>query len=311
MGIAENLKERAKNSLHTLFILGQHFGFDILPRHFYSDIPDLRELKKERAWMSPRSMCGIQGADVDTQLRFVQDCVTEPALEAVLREDIYANANKANGAVGYGKIEAEFLICFVARHRPKKIIQIGAGVSTAVVLHAAGLFDYRPEITCIDPFPTQFLRRCAEKGQIQLVARRCQEVEPSLYSGLGPGDLLFVDSTHTVKAGSEVNFLILEVLPRLNAGCHVHFHDIYLPYDYGPGLFTTNFFWNETVLLMALLTDSPRYTIEASLSMLHHARPEQLQRALPHYRPEALDQGLRVRPRSGHFPSATYLRVVE
>lgn len=309
--LIQKTKERLKNSAHALFVLGQHAGIDILPRHFYSEIPDLRELKKNDAWKSPRSMCGIRGADLDEQLRFVQDCVTDPARAALARENIYSDACKANGAAGYGEIEAEVLCCFAARHRPAKIVQIGAGVSTAVLLRAGKFFDYHPEITCIDPFPTEFLKNCAERKEIQLISRRCQDVELSLFRELGPGDLLFVDSTHAVKAGSEVNLLILEVLPRLHEGCHVHFHDIYFPYDYGPGLLTTNFFWNETALLYALLTDSPRYTITASLSMLHHARPEQLKELLPHYRPETLQHGLRVGSRSGHFPSSTYLKILD
>jgi hypothetical protein len=306
-----SIKERAKNSLHTLFAVGQRLGFDILPRHFYSEIPDLRELKRSDSWRLPHSMCGIRGADVDQQLRFVEDCVTEQARTAVTQENIYRDACDANGAVGFGQIEAEFLFCFAGRHRPRKVIQVGAGVSTAVLLHAARAFDYHPEITCIDPYPTVFLKSRAANKEIQLIARRCQDVELSLYRDLGPGDLLFVDSTHTVKPGSEVNLLIMEVLPRLNSGCQVHFHDIYFPYDYGPGLMSTTFFWNETALLYALLTDSPRYSIGASLSMLHHARPEELRKLLPNYRPEALEHGLRGRSRAGHFPASTYIKVSE
>jgi hypothetical protein len=307
----QSIKERAKNPLHTLFALGQRLGVDILPRHFYSAIPDLRDLKRSQGWRSPHSMRGIRGADVDEQLRFAEDCVTEQARAAVMRESIYADACRANGAVGYGEIEAEFLFCFAGRHRPGKVIQVGAGVSTAVLLHAAKVFDFHPEITCIDPYPTEFLKSLAANGQIQLIATKCQDVELSFYNRLRTGDLLFVDSTHTVKPGSEVNLLIMEVMPRLSPGSHVHFHDIYFPYDFGPGLMGTTFFWNETALLYALLTDSPRYSVGASLSMLHHSRPEQLRNLLPNYRPEALDRGLRGNVRSGHYPSSIYIRVNE
>jgi hypothetical protein len=226
----------------------------------------------------------------------------------MLNEDIYETACQENGASGFGQVEAEFLFCFVARHRPQRIIQVGAGVSTAVLLHAAKTFDYHPAITCIDPFPTMYLRESSEKGEISLIQKRCQDIDLSVFAELGPGDLLFIDSTHTVKVGSEVNILILEVLPQLSPGCYAHFHDIYFPYDYPCALFKIPFFWNESVLLQAFLTGNARYSIAASLSMLHHAKPQALQMLLPNYRPEVLEQGLRINWRSGwHFPTSTYL----
>jgi len=304
-------KEKAKQTAHSLFLLGQHCGLDILPRHFYSEIPDIRELRASKTWRNPRSMYGVQGADVEQQLGFVQDCISESLRALMLDENIYESACMENGPIGYGPIEAEFLFCFAARHRPQRIIQVGAGVSTAVLLHAARMCGYRPEITCIDPYPTDYLRKAAENGQIKLIAKKCQDIDVSTLSDLGPGDLLFIDSTHTVKPGSEVNYLILEVLPRLRSGCTIHFHDIYFPYDYSISLLETTFFWNETVLLLAFLTGNARYSILASLSMLHHARPAELQKLLPNYRPEAMEHGLHVCGRSGHFPSSIYLMAAD
>jgi hypothetical protein len=253
-------------------------------------------------------MYGIRGADVDEQLAFVENCVSDEMRAILSKESIHENACKENGAVGFGPVEAEFLFCFTAYHRPQRIVQVGAGVSTAVLLQACRLFGYRPAITCVDPYPTRYLRKCAEDGQITLIAKKCQDVELGVLSDLGAGDLLFVDSTHTVKAGSEVNILILEVLPRLQSGCHVHFHDIYFPYDYPSSLLSTTFFQNESVLLHAFLTGNSSYSISASLSMLHHAKRKELQVLLPNYRPQAFEHGLSVRAQSGHFPSSTYLR---
>jgi hypothetical protein len=304
-------KEKAKQSLHTLFIIGQHLGIDILPRHFYSGIPDIRELRKSEGWKAPRSMYGVRGANVDEQLDFVRDCISDQTRAILLQKNIHRDACMENGDAGFGQIEAEFLFCFVSLHRPQKIIQIGAGVSTAVLLNAARIFDYHPAIICIDPYPTEYLRKVAEKGQITLIPKKCQDVDLSVFSDLGPGDLLFVDSTHTVKPGSEVNMLILEVLPRLKTGCHVHFHDIYFPYDYSCTLLTDILFWNESALLLAFLIGNHRYSISASLSMLHHAKSKELQILLPNYTPGSMEQGLLVRPITGHFPSSTYLRVVD
>lgn len=303
-------KEKAKNAAHSFFVAGQRFGVDILPRHFYSEIPDIRELRGTTSWRRPRSMTGVAGAELDGQLAFVSDCVDERLRKLLAEEKIYEQACTENGAVGYGPIEAEFLFCYGVTKRPQRIIQVGAGVSTALLLHAARVAGYTPEITCIDPYPTEYLRKMAASGQIKLIAEKCQDVDVALLANLGPNDLFFIDSTHTVKAGSEVNYLILEVLPRLKAGCTVHFHDIYFPYDYSISQLETTLFWNETVLLMAFLTGNPGYRILASLSMLHHGMPGELQKVLPNYQPETMEQGLHVPGRSGHYPSAIYLSVV-
>jgi len=298
-----------KRVLRDVFDLGQHLGFDILPRHFYSEIPDFRELRRNNSWNRPRSMYGVNGADVDEQLGFARSCITEQAQVLLGREDVYRQACTENGAVGYGPIEAEFLFCYAGRYQPRRIIQIGAGVSTAILLHASRCFNFPVEITCIDPYPTEFLKNCAADGRIHLISQRCQDVALEVLVDLGPGDLLFVDSTHTVKAGSEVNYLILEILPRLRSGCQVHFHDIYFPFDYSPQLMTANFFWNETALLLGFLSGNARTRLLASMSQLHHSRSKELQALLPSYSPVPMNQGLRNGPDSFHFPSALYMVI--
>ena len=96
-------KEIARQSLHALFIGGQHFGIDILPRHFYSEIPDFRELRKDDAWKHPRSMYGVNGADVDQQLAFVRDCVNDSARTLMREENIYESACRDNGEAATGR----------------------------------------------------------------------------------------------------------------------------------------------------------------------------------------------------------------
>ena len=167
---------------------------------------------------------------------------------------------------------------------------------TAVMLLAAEDAGYRPELVCVEPFPTGFLTRSAREGLIELVQARAQDVPREVLTDLGDEGLLFVDSTHTVKPGSEVNRLILEVLPRLEVGGWVHFHDIYFPYDYQRGLIDDElFFSNESVLLHALLINNRALTVRAALSMLHYADPARLGRSLPGYCPAPNDQGLRRR----------------
>lgn len=308
------LKRRVKNlgkrGLRRLFEFGQWFGVDILPRHFYSEVPSIRTLKQQGDWKLPRSMFGVGGADPGSQFGFVESCCTSDLVTRLRRNDIFQPACSANGEPGFSLVDADFLFCFIHTVRPKKIVQIGCGVSTAVMLLASSeVAGYRPEVVCVEPYPTDFLRKVTRSGEICLITDKAQSVPLETLTDLSDGGFLFIDSTHTVKPGSEVNRLVLEVLPRLKAGSWVHFHDIYFPYDYQRGILDDElFFSNESVLLHAFLIGNSAFTIRASLSMLHYVDPTRLGRSLPNYQPGDNEHGLRAS--EGHFPASIYLQTV-
>jgi predicted O-methyltransferase YrrM len=306
------MRELGKRVLRRMFELGQRAGVDILPRHFYSEIPDIRQMRSDSTWRRPYGLESVLGTDLDDQLAwFAETC--PPALTRDLRsKQIRETACRENGAVGYGPVESELLYCVVAARRPRRMIQVGAGVSTAIARRAAREHGLELELTCIDPFPTDYLRGEAARGAIDLIAEPVQRVEPARFAALAAGDILFVDSTHTVKPGSDVNFIVLEVLPRLAPGVLVHFHDIMLPFDYGPGILDSDiFFWSETVLVAAYLSDNPRIAIRLCCSMVHHARRAEAQPLLPAY-DTALEteNGLARDGATGAFPSSLWLEVL-
>lgn len=305
-----SLKNNAKKLLHLGFVLGQRVGVDVLPRHFYSEIPPIDELRRTTHWRRPYSMLGVLGRDCEQQLAFVRSTCSERLTSILCGRRVHKDACHQNGEAGFGEIEADFLFCFVATHRPRRILQIGCGVSTAVCLSAAQETGYRPEIICVEPYPNPFLRRADREGQIRLVEKKVQEVGTNIVceSQLETGDLFFVDSTHTLGPAGEVTHIILEMLPVLPAGAWVHFHDIFFPYDYSRHLLKAElFFSHETALLLAFLAYNGRISIAASLSMLHYACQDELTCVLPNYRPAGNDAGLETTP--GHFPSSIYLKV--
>ncbi|MEO1257502.1 MAG: class I SAM-dependent methyltransferase [Bacteroidota bacterium] len=305
------IKNRLKSMARLFFERAQRFGVDILPHHFYSQIPDIAELKKETYWRAPSSMFGVSGSEMDGQLDFAKSCISDQLTAALATLDVHQKAVSENGEdSGYGLIEADFLYGFIQSHKPAKIVQIGCGVTTAVILRAAKEVGYQPEIVCVEPYPMPFLERADSEGRIRLVKEKAQKVEMSVLTDLRAGDFFFVDSTHTVKTGSEVNRIILEVLPRLGKGVFVHFHDIYFPYDYKRDVLDGDlFFWAENTLLYAFLVNNASYTIRASLSMIHYAAPGKLKQLVPNYIPQANDQGMRTGG-GKHFPSAIYLQVL-
>jgi len=304
------LKNYLRLGFVKLFHLGQHLGFDILPRNsFYSEIPNISRLRTTVHWRKPYSMIGVQGADIDDQMSFVRDTVPAPMEDRLRQGDIYQAACKRNGEAGYGPIEADFLHAFIVRYQPPKIIQIGCGVSTAICLTAAQEAGYKPEVTCIDPYPTEFLMDAGQKGEIRLIEKPVEVVDESLMSDLKSGDLFFCDSTHALGPQGESSRIILEMLPRLAEGVYIHFHDIVFPFDYSGSILSEDlFFSHESVLLHAFLAYNPRIKILASLSMLHHQKQSELARVLPHYKPAKHEEGIFIR--MGHFPSSIFLRVV-
>src|ERR1700716_2636411 len=177
MRVHRNVREQIKSGLHRLFVLGQRFGWDVLPRHFYSAIPNIRELQRSESWKRPSSMTGVPGADIESQLSFLRGCCLPPLPKRLKQGGIYEYACRENGQPGYGPVEADFLYCFVTTKRPNRIVQVGCGVSTAVILLAAKEANYRPEIICVDPFPTAYLIRIGEQKLIELISEPAEQVD--------------------------------------------------------------------------------------------------------------------------------------
>lgn len=287
--------------------LTQRFRLTVLPNHFYSEIPDFNDLARSRFWRRPMSMHGIDARPLDEQLGLLGSWM-EAGRAAGDVAGVHGRACEANGEAGFGPMEAQALYAFVARERPEHIAQVGCGVSTAIILEAAADAGYEPRITCVEPYPTPMLTRLAEQGKIRLHGTRAQEMPAEELAALADGGLLFVDSTHTLRPGSEVIVLISEILPRLSAGTWAHFHDIYFPYDYGPALLEEGIFqFRENTLLYAYLANNSRWRVEVCMSMLHHGRASAMGDVLEGYEPMPMDDGLRAGP--GHFPASAYLRA--
>ncbi len=305
-------KNYFKRILRKGFELMQRAKVNVLPIHFYSQIPVIHELKKDLYWKKPYSLHKIYGTEIPEQVKFVSNYMNDLIIANLVKMNIHENAIFANGEdSGFGFVESDFLYAFIINEKPSRIIQVGCGVATAVILLASSSANYKPEIICVEPFPTSYLINLEKNGIITLIREKAQKVDISSLTNLGPGDLFFLDSTHTVKPGSEVNKVILEVFPRLSKDVWVHIHDIFFPYDYTREILTSElFFWSESVLLQAFLTQNESFSIQASFSMLHYYQPIFLMKCFPLYDPQGNDSGLRT-AQGKHFPSSLYLKVIK
>lgn len=301
------------------FRLLTRFKVHILPVHYYSPLPDLVQLAKSRkTWAKKSALPGID-SDLDGQIRTLRK-VCLPRQKEFAGNPHFKYANQMGFGLGYGYVEAQVLHAVIRQYKPRRIVEVGSGVSTYCMLKAdeanVAAGNAPAAITCIEPYPSKVLR---ENGQITLLAKKVQDVEPDVFLQLKKNDLLFIDSSHTVKPGSDVNLLVLEILPRLAPGVIVHFHDIYLPYDYNRDVLHSFYPWMETSLVRAFLVNNRQFKILFCLSQLHYDRTEELGRILPEYRPQGGSDGLEpdsFKPftyskTENHFPSSLYIQAVK
>ena len=282
----------------------------LLPKHYYSPVPDYAWLRaNQEAWTRPSSLPGVAW-NLDLQFDWLTDTCHEYYRE-IAGLKFFRSLPKREWGLGYGAIESQVLHCFIRKWKPQRIVEIGSGVSTRCMLYAAEMNRAegapQPDITCVEPFPSAALR---QTKSIRLVPELCQTVPASVFAGLSSGDLLFVDSSHAVKIGSEVIRIYLDIIPQLAPGVFIHIHDVYLPYLYPRDALFKPFGWQETALLLALLTNNDRLQVLSSMAALHYARPQELKQLLSDY--EAADgvRGLALSVNStGHFPSSTFLRT--
>src|SRR5215510_14140094 len=165
------LRSAGKRASERMFHTFQGLGLDVLPRHFYSEIPDIAKLRGSSDWRQPYTMYGVNGADVDEQLAWVRNIVSGEVRARLEQDDIHALGCRENGEPGYGRVEADLLYSLVRATKPSRIVQIGSGVSTAIALAAAEDAGYKPKLLAVDPFPTPYLRKAAAAGSIELLAR--------------------------------------------------------------------------------------------------------------------------------------------
>ncbi|HPH78600.1 MAG TPA: class I SAM-dependent methyltransferase [bacterium] len=146
--------------------------------------------------------------------------------------------------------------CLIRKLKPKNIVEIGSGFSTLVAIEAVKKNEFG-KIHCFEPFPRRFL---ADNTSINLYPKIAQHISSEeLNSIITEGDILFIDSTHTVKTGSDCNHIYLRLLPSIKQNFHIHVHDIFLPFGLPQNWLTdSQIYWTEQYLLYAFLLDNPK-----------------------------------------------------
>jgi hypothetical protein len=258
-----------------IFSLWEQHGFHVTPVHFYQPIPDTRELP-ETLWKQPSDLVGINMNDA-MQLDLLRNHFTK-------FRDEYNNLPvepPPGQRRPFHGVDALVAYCMVRHFQPRLIIEVGSGFSSLALGQAAAR-NKNSALICIDPFPGELLRNGSIPGLQSLIAKKVEDTDLEFFSQLQSGDILFIDTSHTVKIGGDVNYLFLEVLPRLGPGVIVHVHDIFLPFEYRRDWVLDEFrFWNEQYLLQAFLTFNSEFEVLLANSYLNHYHQEDLKAAFP------------------------------
>jgi predicted O-methyltransferase YrrM len=190
------------------------------------------------------------------------------------------------GNTSIESVDAEILHAMVRSFKPKHFVEIGSGFSTKVAAGAMAINHNegaQAKLTAIEPYPPQFLRnRLAHP--IDLVEKKVQQVPLEFFRSLSSSDILFIDSSHVCKIGSDVHYEFLEILPNLASGVVVHVHDIFLPREY-PKEWVKDWhrYWNEQYLLQAFLAFNSEFEVLWSGSWMHLKSPDLLESVFKSY----------------------------
>ena len=237
------------------------------PGHFYSPIVDPVLACPYVEQRSRETLDDLGGITIDSdkmeefwlqQTPFIQRSTFPDASQPSHR--YYFN----NGFYGPG--DGTILRAMIGAYRPRKIIEIGSGFSTACMLDTLDELELQNEtsITCIEPF-TERLRttmRASDEKRVNIIEKPVQEIGLELFRELQAGDIVFIDSTHVLKTGSDVHYELFYILPRVAPGVLVHFHDIHFPFEYPKEwLCGRNFSWNEVYAVRAFLMFNDRFRV--------------------------------------------------
>lgn len=249
-----------------------------------------RELRKYKTWyppghyynplVDPKSLEPIAGAVFDTTKKSVQGIDFRENAQLTLLEELLPAYREVpfpveqtpgfryflgNGIFSYS--DGIFLYMLMRHFKPRRIIEVGSGHSSAVMIDTNERFlDNEVSLTFIEPYPERLysLLKDSDKTRNRIYELPIQQVPLHTFEELQAGDFLFVDSSHVSKTGSDVNFIFFEVLPRLKSGVIIHFHDVFTPMEYPKSWVMKKDVWfgfNEIYILRAFLMYNPEFEI--------------------------------------------------
>jgi Methyltransferase domain len=231
------------------------------PGQFYSPVVDPveadRHISKLEADPLPVSLNGIK---IESKQMIQTWNSLLPFLHSIPFQEFRSSSFRyAFGNQFYSWGDGSILYAMLRRHQPRRVIEVGSGWSSACALDTADRYvKSECEFIFVDPYPRLLISLIGNLAKnVRIIELPVQQVPLATFEALEAGDILFIDSTHVLRTGSDVCFELFEVLPRLVSGVLVHFHDMFWPFEY-PRLWAVdqNRSWNELYAIRAFLTNN-------------------------------------------------------
>jgi predicted O-methyltransferase YrrM len=255
------------------------------PGHFYSPLPSIEEIRNNEDLIFVKDAADLPGVNIN-ETRQLSTLASFQKYSLELPFQALANDRQRyyyeNGYFSY--LDAIILYCMMREIQPKRIIEIGSGFSSCVILDTNELyFDDSIACTFVEPYPERLysLIRESDRNKVTILKNKIQDVDRARFTDLEAGDILFIDSSHVSKIESDVNHILFEILPSLRNGVYIHFHDIFYPFEYPKEWIYGGVAWNEAYLLRAFLQYNTAFTIQFFNSFMKSFFKDQLTAALP------------------------------
>lgn len=240
----------------------QQAGLHVVPSNFYSSTPSIDDV--EHSFEYAAELDGIApyldgGLYCGERVRAFVESLLDFAREFSPPEE----GDRENpegyfwGNPAFSRSDAMAYYCMIRALKPRRVIEIGAGFST-LVAEMAIKANGTGEIVVIEPYPRAFLRQLDSVAEI--IEKPVQSIPvDDLVALVESAQIWFIDSTHTVKAGSDCLYIYLKIMPRIRTEVVCHTHDVFMPYGMPPvWALDRNIFWTEQYLLHAYLLDNPK-----------------------------------------------------
>lgn len=253
--------------------------------HFYSPVVDPEEIRQrqDEIWKTTVELPGIdfRPANHETILRewFPRHLPAYDYPEQLPESPTLTRFFTRNSQFSW--LDARALFVLLNEWHPRRMIEVGSGFSSLLTADVntrflSGAMDF----TCIEPYPREFLKESIP-GITSIITERVEKLPLETFDRLESGDILFIDSSHVAKTGSDVNHLVFKIFPRLVPGVRIHIHDIFLPREYPrKWVIDENRSWNEQYLIRALLMYSSGFRILFSCAFAFLRFPELVAHAL-------------------------------
>ncbi len=244
------------------------------PGHYFSTIISIDEIRDREAqiWKN-KEIDGVFGIDLKLEQQKKLALKFNDYYDDMPFEDHKVDNLRyyfENGLYSY--TDAIILYSMIRHLKPKQIIEVGSGFSSSVMLDTNQLFfNNQINLTFIEPYPERLysLLKEEDKKSTRIIVEFVQQIDISIFKSLDEGDVLFIDSSHVVKTGSDVHFILFEILPILKKGVYIHFHDIFYPFEYPKEWVYKGRNWNEDYFLKAFLMYNTNFEIVFFSHYLH------------------------------------------